>query len=600
MRRSLVVFLLLAASAAAQVQVRALVQPETCVVGEDVLYGILVTRTVSDDREAEFPRPSPPAGDGYAIAFRDEGSRGTEVRESWVGGRRTRVVTVTHQFVFVVRPERVGGLVLPGFDYQIDGATHRVPPVALTVLKEAPGNRFVSVAVTASTDHPYVNEPVKLTYRLVSEKFVHTGDFGPELEIPWASTPIGFHAEPEPALRRGIPVSLNGTEKFVNGYRDGAKTVIELERTLYPIAPGRIELGGTRARLHVATRLERGIFSTRPANRLKAVVETDPILLEVKEAPLTGRPRSFTGIVGEFALALRLSSTRIRAGDGVTLTLEIRGRGAVGSIEAPALTGFDEFDVYPPDRVVTEQEEGVRTMTFSWLLVPRSRDVTEVPRFEVAWFRPSTDSYETASIGPVPLVVTGDVEESGVLDVGISHRRAAEIRLLSEGVRPLKESPGRFESPRDGAPWGVFLTIALAPLLSWFGTAIIVSRRRRLAADHFRTRSRRASKMAAARLVEARDLMDRPSDFHARLGRTLAGFIADRLSLPPATVSAASAAELLEKAGMPKELGEEVRTALERCDARAFGGAEPSEGERRNDLEVIEGLIRRLDRRLGR
>lgn len=608
--RPAILLLFFCAVAAAQVQVGTRLGARSCVLGEPMSLSVEVTVRVplsggAPQQPADPPRPTLPSSEDYDVEFV---SSGTDQRSalSIFNGRRSGYVDHVTTFLYRVKARRTGRITVPSWEYELDGTKHRVAARTFLVEREAPGNKYVSVIVVASNDRPYVNQPVKIRYQLDTEKLILDRDEQsrrPEIDIPWAQVPNGAWATPFTELEgnrsaRGRKVVLLNENQF--GMDDvevaGSETQrLVFERTIYPLAPGRLDLGGTSTRIAVATRFQRGVFGgLRPTDSARVVVNTEPLVLEVRDAPITGRPASYTGVIGDFTGDARLSEGEIRAGDGVTLTLELTGRGALESIEPPELSGFEEFDVYDPDREVAGEGER-RTLTFSWLLVPKSTDVAEVPRFEFSWFKPSVEKFETVAVGPQALEISGEVDAGGIFESTITARRAAEIRTVGEGVRPLKESPGRL-TRGGGAGLGLLLAIAIVPLLSLAATSVLVGRRRRLAGDESLVRRKRASKDATARLAEARALVDAERGFHGKLARCLSGFIGDKLGVPAASVSAATVAGMLEAAGVAAELVTAAAEVLGDLDVKEFGGGSEDESARREDLARVEKLIGGLDK----
>ena len=617
-RRILPIALLLAlngALSAQNVAVRSAVASRDVIVNESIIYAIYVDVTIRQRGGfPTVPRPQPPRGDGYEIEFFER--RNGSNRSSSIGfGARTRVEsTQSFEFYFKVKPKRVGSVRLPAFQYEMLNRKYSVKSVDLRVSAEAPGNRYVSVSVSARPASPYVNQAVTLRYELTARKLIVNrrgrGDAA-KIDIPWAATPNGFFADSlelsqAKDARNRFRVALNGKlfdmrQELRNPDDPNERTYV-LERRIYPLAPGRAELGGTTARFTVATKVRRtrgflGNNQLEVVESAKAVVSSDPVVLDVRDAPLAGRPASYYGVTGDFEVAMKLSSGKIRAGDGVTLTLTIRGYGGVESLEPPSeLKGFEDFDVYKPDQTVEDEGRGIKKMTFSWFIVPERRDLVEVPKWEYSWFRPQAERFETVSVGPEPLVITGEVEDSKIFESSLTPREAVEIRTLSEGIRPIKESPGTLGAKGGGVARPIFFALAIVPLASLVLLSVGLRRRRKLTGDESLVRRRRASKEATSRLSEARALLGATRGFHGKLARSLAGLIGDKLGVPAASVSAVTCPDLLRSARVPDDLIERVRVLFDELDAKEFSAGDEGEAGQRADLARVEETIQVLDK----
>ena len=602
---ALAAFLLLMAAASGQevrlIGAQCAVDPEEAVLGEEITYLVKVRIAMDEsDREVETPRPVPPTSSDFEIRYRDQ-SQSTNQSTTIINGRVSSEYSVDTTFLFTLVPKGEGRFTIPAFDYEAFGKKARLRSCSLTVAKEAPGNRYVSLIVRSDKPNPYVNEPVTLSYELRCEKPVLSRSAS--LEIPWVTVPNGFAAGPVRAFRSPTAVTLNGEPAQVDvaanpDARDGQ--ILRFERVLYPIAPGRVELGGTRTRVEMALEWRRAIFGDQVTRSTKAVIVSDPLTLDVRDAPAEGRPASYSGAVGDFEVEARYGDGHIRAGDGVTLKLVITGKGALDSLPLPVIENRPDLDVYSPDRRTEDLPDERKTHTISWLMVPRQTTLKELPRFEFSWFSPSKGRFETVATGPMPLEIRGEVSDARIFEGSLTPKKAAEIRILGEGIRPIREKPGDLGSgpPRVSIP--ILLFVGLAPWVSFAILSFVVARRRRLSGDVLYQRKRRASKEATQRLEEARALLSAPKGFHGRLSRSLAGFVGDKLGVPPASVTAATLPELARSGGLAEATAREIAELLDHLDTREFGGGGGDAGERAAELGRVEKLIERVDREVRR
>ncbi|MCA9323427.1 MAG: BatD family protein, partial [Planctomycetes bacterium] len=325
--------------------------PPTLVLEEVGRYVIQVHLSANDPRDlVELDAPILPAVDGLTIEYEDRvsqrGSSGITIN-----GRHTGESYIITNFIFRVTPKKLGRLVIPAFNYVgAKGVEAQIPAADCSVDDEAPGNRFVSLIVSCDRPRPYVNQPVTMRFELLTEKpFISRGA---RFDVPWVSTPNGFASAPVEPIGRGavtLTVALNGemTQVPLSNHpriREGQRVVIE--RTLYPLAPGKVELGRSTASLEMALRTRRRVFDIEVLESTRATVTSEPLVIEVRDAPMAGRPKSFAGAIGDLVCQVRYGDPKIRAGDGVTLTLEVVGKGGLESLPLPELTEFADFDVY--------------------------------------------------------------------------------------------------------------------------------------------------------------------------------------------------------------------------------------------------------------
>lgn len=604
-----ILFLFAQFSSAQVVQVEAGFADPVGVVGELLRFHVDVQAKVRiGGKEPAVTVPTMPKIDGLTHRFIDGGFSQTGQQITVFNGRREGSLTYGGRYTWEVKASREGRFRVPSLEFIVSGKKYRTDPVDLSIQKEAPGNRYVGAAVVVSNMTPYVNQPVRLRYLLTSERTpVQSRGSIPRMQIPWAGSPNGFKALPLEQAKRGqgaLGVQLNDGDQQINlpavVKRQSNPPVIEitLDKTLIPLAAGKINLGGTTTSLEVAReRRDGGFFQgTQYIGRTRAVVRTEPIILEVRDAPTVGRPENYRGMIGDFSVDVQFGKGEIRAGDGVTLNLVFSGGEILELLAEPSVDDdFPNCRVLPSGRRL-EGEGNNRKLTFSWLIKPLSDKMVELPKFDFGWFRPSSGRFDVASAGPLPLTITGEMEEEGVFGGGTNADDQVAVNALSEGVRPLKDSPGKI-APVSSHGLMAFYLVLLLPIVSLLVMSQVVKKRRIVAGDATIGRKKRASKEAESRLAEAKALVGERG-FYGKLARSLAGFIADKIGVPPASVSAATVPSLLSPRGLSEERIQAVTELLNDLDMREFGAGPNDESQQQQALSSVEEFVRLLDREL--
>jgi hypothetical protein len=127
-----------------------------------------------------------------------------------------------------------------------------------------------------------------------------------------------------------------------------------------------------------------------------------PFTLRLLPLPPAGRPENFSGAVGSFRIAGRLSQEAARPGDIITLTLDLAGQGWLNEAQAPAPPASPLFKTYPameklrePQRIQTEQ-----------VFIPQSTNATEIAAARFCYFNPARERYEECVAGPFKLALS--------------------------------------------------------------------------------------------------------------------------------------------------------------------------------------------------
>src|SRR5208337_1754930 len=76
-------------------------------------------------------------------------------------------------------------------------------------------------------------------------------------------------------------------------------------------------------------------------------IASPPSELKVLPLPTEGRPKDFSGAVGNFKIASDISAASAAAGDPLTLRLHITGTGNFDRVDSTMLDHLDHWKTYP-------------------------------------------------------------------------------------------------------------------------------------------------------------------------------------------------------------------------------------------------------------
>lgn len=124
-----------------------------------------------------------------------------------------------------------------------------------------------------------------------------------------------------------------------------------------------------------------------------------PFTLKVQPLPAEGRPANFSGAVGIFRLAGKLSKSVVRPGDIVTLSLELAGQGWLNNACMPQPPASPLFKSYP----AKETSRSDMRVTTEQTLIPQTTNATEVASVAFNFFNPASGRYEESAAGPFRL-----------------------------------------------------------------------------------------------------------------------------------------------------------------------------------------------------
>ncbi len=566
---------------AQQVSASASINPQRVYVGDAATYTITISNAQAQ---------TPPSVGGIAnlkVEYRNS-SQNTSM--SFVNGRQTS--SNTHNLLYAATPAREGSYIIPAQTVVIGGVSYTTNQVQFVAV-EPPVSDLSPLSISTERDTVYLGEPVRLRAQwqvgehITEFKFVTEETGG----IEWTSGP-------QPSGSRNSPAVDWDNEELVgvlsrSRTNAGEQQTLSAERWFVPTEIGTVTLGpvaavydvqvdnGRRLRLRSAT--ERRITRSNEAE------------ITVRPLPVAGQPEDFDGLVGRYTAAATAMPLKVRVGDPITLTYEIRSEGPMGRIGPPDLDAdpgiAESFKLDPEGWHETRMgQPGVRRYTTTIRALRDSIDT--IPPLGFAYFDTREGEYQRAESRPIPLLVDAtrevtaeDAIGGGMFALGGGGAPGVEQTPLGDGPGGILANTlstgalanqqtlllSRFEQP----VWGAVMA---APPAGYFALLGVLAVRRR--ADPGARRRKGARRAALARLRSTGD----PE-------RAIRVYLAMRFGMDEAALTEADCERLLKPTD--PAIAEELATAMLFGAADRYG--DRASGDPPSKERVAE-LIRAIDR----
>ncbi|MFN0053148.1 MAG: BatD family protein [Planctomycetales bacterium] len=551
-----------------------------------------------------------------------------------INGRKSEQHRLSHVYRFRLTPRESGTLTIPPPTATAGGKSLKGRSLSLRVIP--PEEQEVVVAeLTVGRERVYPTQPFTVTLRVLVRPLPDAQDRDPllplrrqppHLEASWIDPAAGLSA---PDKNRWLQSLLadNGAGFSVNEVTVRSGSVFDGPRAaLFSLARGREEREGLDGRpvnyfvyelsrtftpertgeYRFGPSLVKGTFvegsEERSYTGRKLVAVTPVATVSVREVP-TPRPASYCGAIGNYKIAASAHPVRLRVGDPLTLTVELRRAPDAGSLDlvsAPDLASnprfaedFEVIDQRPTGRVEGEAKR------FAYALRPRRAEVA-LPAVAVSVFNPETEKFTEITADPIALEVSGG-ESVGVGDLvgGVGGSSPQELRSSAQGVYQNVTDPRELSDQRVPVRW--LIGAVLAGWLAFGTLAALVTVRRRQASDSGYQRRKQARRIAKGRLAEGRAAL--AQNDHRRAHRAvrdaLVGLIADMRNLVAQGLTAADVDSALAEAQVPQEARSKVRRLLETIEAAEYGegGSETAAAMLQSADNLIADLARALERR---
>ena len=595
---------------AQQANVKAFVSSTTIGTEEGVAYTIEVEGASANDVQ----RPQAPVAEGLTLS---RPTASTQTSVSIVNGRMSQSVS----FEWVYRPNGEGTARIGQAEVVVSGQTFTTDPISVSVVPQdqrpqrqtrtdpfnpfgalrrprqqqqpaspppAISERDIFIRAVPSDRNVFRNEQVNIEYQLFYREGMQLRQS--RLADSWDAE--GFWREELDVERRPIPKTV-----VENGLR---YNTITLKRVaVFPTRIGELTVDPLKIEVeaYVPSRSADPFdqfFSFRP--RYEPVeVASRSVKINVESLP-DDAPEDFLGAVGSFRVEAKVDRAEVQVGEPIEVELLISGTGNMATIEPPRFEPPGVFEQYDPQvkTQITRNGRQIRgTKTLTYVLVPRSNGVFQIPQVTLSFFNPQHGKYESLNPRPTTVRVTGDPMISPATLTSGSGLPVDDIAgLMIEGASWRQISPPLVHTSN--------LTYVLLgiPLLLLGGLLFYQKHLDRMAGDQTYARNRRAHPVARKHLKKAELLLqeNKARAFYEEIERALLSFIGNRLNIADKGYTYQQLNSELAKRGAGDEVRGRLLHLMEECDRVRYAPILPDQNAMNTACDRASAVIVDLDR----
>ncbi len=302
-------------------------------------------------------------------------------------------LAVSMMWDYELIPQQAGEIALPDVRFSYQGVPYIANPGIITV---GSVDRYVDtstdgihkVEVEVSKNRPYLNEAIEYRFRYLYTTVL------PARESPLFTLPTfpDFLVEELP-------------DKNVTTTRIKGRTyhVEEHVKRLYPQKTGKIIIQPAQL--------------TLPVKGSPKTLKTEAIGLNVESLPELGKPKLFTGAIGEYIVTAKVDRRKLKVRQALTLSVQITGTGNINTVDAPKLTSISGFRTNPP---ILANSNVANARTFTYAIIPLRSGGLQLPGIEFSFFNPNKGTYQVSKTDPISLTVTPDPNDVVDIESGFS------------------------------------------------------------------------------------------------------------------------------------------------------------------------------------
>lgn len=620
MKRSIVTSLtmllviLQAWGAMAEVVVSAAVERQSVYVGESFIYQIQVDGSDSPsepDLSALHSNFTVTPGGG-----RQNNSQSVTI----INGKIDRVSHVGYTFNYSLTPLKAGHLVVPPIAVEVDGRQYRTNQLTIVANKPQETVDF-KLRVSLEKEAIYVGEPIRMTVTWYIGKDVNDFKFTlPLLNDPrfalYDTAEKNDHSDPSTLLR--IPL---GTDEVIgvksNGDLDGknyltvtfSKILIAKEAGTFTLPEMTVAckalagFSNNQRRDPFGDMFGGSFFGRSREVYQTVVVPSNQPALKVSELPKQGRPAHFTGLVGSYSIAATATPTDVKVGDPITLTIQVAGP-YVNEFVLPDLRRqLAETDFKIPEEMAPgEVKDGV-LKSFTQTIRAKHSGVTQLPGIALSYFNSESGHYEETRSQPIPLkvsaarLVTSHDAEGQVLP-GMPVKR--ELRAAKTGIRynydgpeVLKNVRPTHDNEQDRMMWLVLLGV---PPLLFFAVFLSVQIRHLKEQNPQQKKARKAYSRCREALQDLRKSSDVSGEQYEKLAQILCLYLGAKLQVNASAITFADVKPTLVSKGVPDPCLTGLQEIIARCEAQRYAGSAGGAGSVDAVLDRATQVVSELEK----
>jgi hypothetical protein len=460
----------------------------------------------------------------------------------------------------------------------IDGNSYKTIPEKVTVTDavkkpsedmtaEDVASESLHLVAEVSNQNPYLNEMVTVVYKLY---------VGPDISV------TNFRALDNPTYNNFWNQDIAVTKyTFESGSYEGkASQYVVLKRVvLYPQKSG--ELSIEPLVLDVTAEVptnRRDFFGGRLFAQTNKTVTAGKRTIQVKALPESGKPESFSGAVGSFDLFVTSSKDILNANESLQAIVTVTGSGNLKLFTLPELKLPAALEVYDPEfnESVTTNQSGMKgKISNNYTIIPAFKGKYPIPEISFSYFDPNLEKYISLQSEPIIInVIEGPLQTNEKTKEENSEKASENKQALTVSQQAfgfiktntslVKKTQKPFFSSL------LFYVLWLLPLLLIPLVVFLIKKQREKQGDLVGLLSKRAQRLAAKFLSEAKQARGNKEDFYVALEKGLQLYLKGKLQIETADFNKENITRVFEARKVKQDSIQSFILLLEHCEAARY------------------------------
>lgn len=445
----------------------------------------------------------------------------------------------------------------------------------------------VFLVAEVSNKNPYVNEPIKVVYKIYFDPRVQIGNVSDVKKPKYNGFWSQFYDFNRPAVQANYKGKIYGMSIL------GSSILYPLESGSKPIEPFSFE-----AEIEYPTN-ERDIIGNPVYAKTRKRLSSGTQLLNVKALPTAGKPDDFSGAVGSFSFDVTPSKTTLKSGESLDLDVSVSGNGNLKLFSLPKPIVPAALELYDPkhdENVQTPLSGMIGSISDNYSIVPQYKGNYPIKPMRFSYFDLKTKSYKTITS---PQIVINVLDGPDFASAQKDTLKNAKSKLeVSKPFANIKEKTVFVATKRDDFLGSklfymlLFLPIVLIPV-------IVIIRRIKEAndADIVGNRIKNSNRLVKKYLSEAKKQLKNKEAFYIALERAMHNFLKAKLRIETTEMSKEKITDILLSRNANPETVTEFINLTENCEIARYAPA--TSVSIQQDFEKAISIISELEKQIA-
>ena len=520
---------------------------------------------------------TPPNFENFQII----GGPNQSIKTSYLNGEQSFSKT----FSFFLKPLKKGKLVIYQATVTIDGQEYKSLPVEVNVTNSVKGANSnsddeyfdddnIELIASVSKNSPYINEPITIVYKLYYKSPINVSNAN-ESEAP----------KYKDFFTQNIKIPQLKVNRET--YKGQIYNVVDWRKVvLYPQRDGNLEISPLSLNLVLDFPTnKRDFFGNIIYDQASKIITTGSKIITVRKLPDNGKPKNFSGAVGQFEFDVILNKNSLKASESFQAKVKVTGQGNLKLFDLPNLMVPASMELYEPERkenVKTNLSGMSGTIENIYTIVPKYQGKFPIQELEFSYFDPLEKTYKTLKSQKLNI----DVFEGPTLS---SNNNENIVLPVSESFKFIKKENNFTRINKEQfSNTSTFYILLSIPILSLLSFIIFYSLPKRRELNNYE-KIKKVYKQIKINLNNAEKSIGNKDKFYDLVEKAIYNCLKARFSIETNKLNKESIKKQMILDGISVDKIEIILKLVESCERARYSNS--SDYEMTNDLSTARKIF---------